>query len=72
MGLDSRDITPELTSAVVFLASEVRSFERAAVVFRRVLKQTVSTSTIRRLAREVGLELTEEPLEGDDAEVVVP
>ena len=44
MGLDSRDITPELASAVVFLASEVRSFERAAVVFRRVLKQTVLTT----------------------------
>jgi hypothetical protein len=72
MGLDSRDITPELTSAVVFLASEVRSFERASVVLRRVLKQTVSTSTIRRIAKEVGLELTEEPLDGDDPEVVVP
>jgi hypothetical protein len=72
MGLDSRDITPELASAVVFLASEVRSFERAAVVFRRVLKQTVSTSTIRRIAKEVGLELTEEPVDGDEPEVVVP
>ena len=72
MGLDSRDITPELASAVVFLASEVRSFERAAVVIRRVLKQTVSTSTIRRIAKEVGLELTEEALDGDDPEVVVP
>jgi hypothetical protein len=72
MGLDSRDTTPELTSALVFLASEVRSFERAAVVLRRVLKQTVSTSTIRRIAKEVGLELTEEPLDGDDLEVVVP
>jgi hypothetical protein len=72
MGLDSRDITPELASAVVFLASEVRSFERASVVLRRVLKQTVSTSTIRRIAKEVGLELTEEPLDGDAPEVVVP
>jgi hypothetical protein len=72
MGLDSRDSTPELASAVVFLASEVRSFERAAVVFRRVLKQTVSTSTIRRIAKGVGLELTEEPLADDDPEVVVP
>lgn len=72
MGLDSRDITPELASAVVFLASEVRSFERAAVVFRRVLKQTVSTSTIRRIAKEVGLELAEEPVNGDEPEVVVP
>lgn len=72
MGLDSRDITPELASAVVFLASEVRSFERAAIVFRRVLKQTVSTSTIRRIAKEVGMELAEEPVDGDESEVVVP
>jgi hypothetical protein len=72
MGLDSRETTPELASAVVFLASEVRSFERASIVLRRVLKQAVSTSTIRRIAKEVGLELTEEPLDGDDSEVVVP
>lgn len=72
MGLDSRDITPELASAVVFLASEIRSFERAAIVFRRVLKQNISASTIRRIAKEVGLELTEEVLDGGDQEVVVP
>jgi hypothetical protein len=72
MGFDSRNITPELASAVVFLASEIRSFERAAVAIRRVLKQSLSTSTIRRLANEVGLELTEEAWDGGDAEVVVP
>jgi hypothetical protein len=72
MGLDSRDITPELASVAVFLASEIRSFERAAVAIRRVLKQSVSASTIRRLAKEVGLELTEEALDGGDQEVAVP
>lgn len=72
MGLDSRDVTPELTSAVVFLASEIRSFDRAAVTIRRVLKLDLSTSTIRRLANEVGSELAQEPREGGEAEVVVP
>ncbi len=72
MGLDSRDVTPELASAVVFLASEIRSFERAAVVLGRVLKQNVSTSTVRRIAKEVGLELTEETFDGGEQEVVIP
>lgn len=72
MGLDSRDVTPELVSAVVFLAAEVRSFERAAVVIRRVLKQRVSTSTVRRLAKEVGLELAEKTSDDGEPEAVVP
>jgi hypothetical protein len=72
MGLASRDVTPELASAVVFLASEIRSFERTAVTIRRVLKQDLSTSTIRRIAQEVGSELAQESREGSDAEVVVP
>ena len=29
MGLDSREVTPELTRAVVHLGAEIRSFERA-------------------------------------------
>ena len=61
-----------MASGVVFLASEIRSFERTAVVLRRVLKQSISTSTIRRLANEVGLELTEQAWDGGDPEVVVP
>jgi hypothetical protein len=72
MGLDSRDMTPGLASTVVFLASEIRSFERAAVAIRRVLRQSISPSTVRRAAKDVGLELTEEALDGDDQEVVVP
>jgi hypothetical protein len=72
LGFDSREITPELNSAVVFLGSEIRSFERTMVVIRRVLKQNLSTSTIRRIAKDVGLELTEEAVEGNDREAVVP
>lgn len=72
MGFDSRDVTPELVSAVVFLASEIRSFERASVALERVLKQSVSTSTVRRIAKEVGLELTEDAFGGGEQEVVIP
>ncbi len=72
MGFDGRDISPELVGAVAFLASEIRSFERTGVAIRRVLKQDISTSTIRRVAKDVGLELTEEPFEEDDQRVVVP
>ena len=72
MGLDSRNITPEFASAAVFLASDIRSFERAAVAIRRVLRQRISASTVRRLAKEVGLELAEQAGDGGDQEVVVP
>ena len=61
-----------MASAVVFLASEIRSFERAAVVIQRVLKQSISASTVRRIAKEVGLELTEEALDNGGQAVVVP
>ena len=59
MGMDSREVTPELTRAVVHLASEIRSFERAEITTARVLGQKVSQSTIRRLASQVGHELAE-------------
>ena len=72
MGLDSRNITPELASAAVFLASDIRSFERAAVAIRRVLRQRVSASTVRRLAKEVGLELAEQAGDEGGQEVIVP
>jgi hypothetical protein len=75
MGLDSREVTPELTRAVVCLAAEVRSFERAEVTTEHVLGHKVSRSTIRRLAKQVGLELAarEEPSEESAGqEVVVP
>jgi hypothetical protein len=75
MGFDSREVTPELTKAVVHLASEIRSFGRTETTTERVLGQKVSASTIRRLAKQVGLELAE--LEdscerADGKEVIVP
>lgn len=75
MGLDSREVTPVLTAAVIHLAAEIRSFARTERATERVLLQKVSASTVRRLTREVGLEFSafedaDEPF--DDKEVVVP
>lgn len=75
MGMDSREVTPELTRAVVHLAAEVRSFERAEITTEKVLTHKVPRSTIRRLAKQVGQELSEqEELDepSDEKEVVVP
>ena len=75
LGLDARDVTPELNRAVVQLAAEVRSFERASMTTRRVLRIDVSDSTIRRLVGQVGGELAGlEELDGrcDGKEAVVP
>lgn len=72
MGLDNRDVTPELASAIAFLAAEVRSFERTSIVISRVLKRSVSTSSIRRIATQVGNELVEIGNSRADREVVVP
>jgi hypothetical protein len=71
MGLDSRNVSPELASVIVHMASEVRSFERSAVLLRRVLKRSVSVSTIRRVANQIGVELTESAWLNEQ-EVVVP
>lgn len=73
--MDSREVTPELTRAVIHLAGEVRSFQRAEVATARVLGQKVSCSTIRRVATQVGQELadTKAHLEGHEKKhVVVP
>lgn len=56
---------------IVYAASEVRSFQRTAVLLERVLKRPVSTSTVRRVAKAVGLELTDEAWL-DAQETVVP
>ena len=75
MGFDSREVTPELARAVVHLAAEIRSFERAEVTTEKVLGHKVSRSTIRRLAKQVGQELAElEEIEerSDGKEAVVP
>ena len=75
MGLDAREVTPELTRAIVQLAAEVRSFERASVTTRRVLQVNLSDSTIRRLVGQLGLELSdleECDQRSDSKEVIVP
>ncbi len=75
MGFDSRNVTPELTKAVVHLVSEIRSYKRVETATVRVLKQKVPESTVRRLAKQVGLELAEleeSPQRTDGKEVIVP
>jgi hypothetical protein len=75
MGMDSREVTPELTRAAIHVVAEVRSFERAEITVERVLGHKVSRSTIRRLAQQVGgelAELAEQDLRSDKKEVVVP
>ena len=59
MGMDSREVTPELTRAVIHLAAEIRSFGRTEVTIEKVLGLKVSDSTVRRLAKQVGQELAE-------------
>lgn len=75
LGFDSREITPELTKAVVHLAGEVRSYERVEKAIVRVLGQKVSTSSVRRLAKQVGQELADRevsPERRDGKQAVVP
>lgn len=75
MGMDGREVTPELTRAVIHLVAEVRSFERAEITTERVLGHKISRSTIRRLARQVGgelAELAEQDQRSGEKEVVVP
>ncbi|MFT5527573.1 MAG: hypothetical protein ACI9HK_005555 [Pirellulaceae bacterium] len=77
-GLDIGDITPRILSAAVYLAAEIRSFERAEKTIEAVIAVKVSRSTNRRLAREVGLELAKlqesdafpDALEGKDTVVL--
>lgn len=59
MGLDSREVTPELTRAVIHLAAEIRSFGRTELAVEKVLGVKVSDSTVRRLAKQVGQELAD-------------
>lgn len=75
LGIDSREVTPELTRVVIHLAAEIRSFQRAEIATETVLGHKIPRSTIRRLARQVGQELSQwEELDerGDGKEVVVP
>ena len=59
MGMDSRAVTPVLTSVVVHLAAEIRSFERVEITTEQVLGHKIARSTVRRLAKQVGTELAE-------------
>lgn len=59
MGLDSREVTPELTRVVIHLAAEIRSFGRTELTIEKVLGLKVSDSTVRRLVKQVGQELAE-------------
>jgi len=75
LGLDSREVTPVLASAVVCLAAEIRSFERVEKITEAVLGHKVSCSTVRRLAKQVGAELAESEASNaraDDQEVITP
>ena len=75
MGLDSREVTQQLTSAVIHLVAETRSFERVELTTEKVLGTKVSRSTVRRLAKQVGLELAEleeSDERSDGKEAVVP
>lgn len=76
MGLDARATTPELVRTVCHLAAEVRSFERASVVMKRVFGVEISDTTIGRLVRQVGQELSVQEAGGQEEEggkeVVVP
>ena len=75
MGMDSREVTPELTRAVMHLAAEIRSFERAELATERVLRLKVSDSTIRRLTNQVGQGLVDQSCSeewNDEKEAVVP
>jgi len=58
LGLDSREVTPGLVSAIVFIGGEVHSSKRAAVLLDR-LGMKVSCRTVQRILADVGYELIE-------------
>ena len=73
--MDSREVPPVLTSAVVHLAAEIRSFERVEITTEKVLGHKVARSTVRRLAKQVGRELAEleeSDERTDNQEVITP
>ena len=57
MGFDTRELTPGLVEKIAFAGVETRSFQRAALVMRKVGGQTVSAKTIERVVNDVGREL---------------
>jgi hypothetical protein len=60
MGLEERRLSPGVIGALVMLAGELRSFERAAVVYQRLCGGKVSAKTIQRLVAQIGPELVAE------------
>ena len=59
MGLDSRDITPQLVRILIHLSAEVRSFERVSRSLE-LLGHALSSCTVRRLVGQVGNELSQQ------------
>jgi hypothetical protein len=59
LGFDARELTPLLVQRIAVAAAEARSFERAAIVMKRVGDQEVSAKTIERVVHDVGPELAE-------------
>jgi hypothetical protein len=58
MGLDSRALTPGLVERIAYAVAESRSHKRACLVLNKVGDNAVSASTIERVAKDVGQELT--------------
>lgn len=59
MSLDARELSPTLVGRIVHAGVEARSFERAAIVMKRVAGQPVSAKTIERVVHDVGGELAQ-------------
>ena len=57
LGFDARDLSPGLVERIIFSAAETRSFERAAMVLRKVGDAAVSDNTVQRVVGDVGREL---------------
>jgi hypothetical protein len=60
LGLEARALSPTTIGQLVMLAAEVRSYQRAVVVYERLTGRSVSPRTLQRLARQVGAELVAE------------
>lgn len=57
LGLDARQLTPMLVQRIVCSVADTRSFQRAALVMRRVAGEVVSAKTIERVVHDIGPEL---------------
>jgi len=59
LGLDSRALTPGLVERITYATAESRSHKRAALVLKKVGGNSVSASTVERVAQDVGQELVQ-------------